>query len=168
MSRTALIRAGGMAAVGGGILRVAASFAPNVGPEVARQLLYLLIDVLLLLGVLGFYELRHGDIGRPGAVGFLLALIGLSVVRSSRAIPGVDLYPMGSLALVLGLLTLGVSAWKVKTLAVWVPVALLVSILAGLVGTVVGGAGWLFGLSGVAFGVAFAGLGHTVWSDVTS
>jgi hypothetical protein len=157
-----------MAAVGGGMLRVAASFMPNVDSDAARQLLYLLIDVLLLLGVLGFYELRYGDVGRSGAVGFLFALVGLSVVRSSRAIPGVDLYPMGALALALGLLTLGVSAWKVKTLALWVPVTLLASILAGFVGTFVADAGWLFVLSGVAFGVAFAGLGHTVWSDVTS
>ena len=164
MSRATLVRAGGMAAIVGGVLRAAASFAPRAGSDVELQLLYLVVDVFLLLGVLGFYELRHEDIGRIGALGFLLALVGLAVVRSSRVIPGVDLYPVGALAFVGGLLALCVSAWKVKRLTVWVPVALLLSTLAGLVGTVVESAGWLFLLSGVAFGVAFAGLGHEVWS----
>jgi hypothetical protein len=164
MTRATLVRVGGMAAIVGGVLRVAASFAPNVGSDVERQLLYLAIDVFLLLGVLGFYELRHEDIGRAGAVGFLLALVGLSVVRSSRAIPGVDLYPVGALAFAVGLLVSCVSAWKVKTLAIWVPVALFGSVLAGLVGTVVQGGGWVFVLSGVAFGVGFAGLGYEVRS----
>ena len=164
MSRATLVRAGGMAAIVGGVLRAAASFAPRVGSDVQLQLLYLVIDVLLLLGVLGFYELRHEETGRTGASGFLVSLVGLAVVRSSRAIPGVDLYPVGALAFAGGVLALCLSAWRVKTLSVWVPVALLLSTLAGFMGTVVGGAGWLFVLSGVAFGVAFGGLGYATWS----
>ena len=154
-----------MAAIVGGVLRAVASFAPSVlRSDIELQLLYFVVDVFLLLGVLGFYELRHDDIGRTGAVGFLVALVGLAVVRSSRAIPGVDLYPVGALAFAGGLLTLCVGAWRVQALAAWVPAALLASILAGLVGTSVEGAGWLFVLSGVAFGVAFVGLGLEVWS----
>lgn len=162
MSRATLVHAGGTAAIVGGVLRVAASFVPSVGSDASLQLLYLVIDVFLLLGVLGFYELRHEDIGRVGAVWFLLALVGLNIVRSSRAIPGVDLYPIGAMVLVIALLALCVSAWKVKTLAVWVPMAFLASVIAGLVGTVVKGAGWLIILSGVTFGVAFVGLGREV------
>jgi hypothetical protein len=164
MSRTALIRAGGMAAIVGGILRAAASFAPSVGFDIARQLLYLAVDVFLLLGLLGFYELRHQDLGPTGALGFLLALIGLVVVRSSRVIPGLDLYPVGALAFVGGLIALCGSAWSVKALAVWVPMAFVLSTLVGLAGTLVDNAGWLFVLSGVLFGAAFAGLGQEVWS----
>jgi hypothetical protein len=164
MSRTALIRAGGMAAIIGGVLRAAASVAPSVGSDVERQLLYLVVDMFLLLGLLGFYELRHQDIGRTGALGFLLALFGLTVFRSSRVIPGLDLYPVGALAFVGGLIAMSGRAWSVKTLAVWVPVAFVVSTLVGLVGTVVNNAGWLFVLSGVLFGAVFAGLGREVWS----
>ena len=164
MSRATLVRAGAVAAIIGGVLRAAASFAPSVGSDVELQLLYFVVDVFLLLGVLGFYELRHEDIGRTGALGFVLALVGLAVVRSSRAIAGVDLYAVGALTFVSGLMALCVSAWRVKTLAVWVPVAFLASTLAGLVGTVVDGAGWLFVPSGVTFGAAFAGLGRELWS----
>ena len=114
MSRAALIRAGGMAAMVGGVLRAAASFAPSVGSDSERQLLYLVVDMFLLLGLLGFYELCHQDVGRTGASGFLLALFGLVVVRSSRVIPGLDLYPVGALAFVGGLIALCGAAGRVK------------------------------------------------------
>jgi hypothetical protein len=153
-----------MAAIAGGLLRIATSFAPGVGSDVGRQLLYLVVDMFLLLGVLGFYELRHQDIGWTGALGFLLTLFGLVVVRSSRAILALDLYPVGALALVGGLIAMSVRAWRVKTLAVWIPLAFVVSTIVGLVGTVVDNAGWLFVVSGVLFGGAFAGLGREIWS----
>jgi len=164
MSKAALIRAGGMAAIVGGVLRAAASFAPSVGSDIDRQLLYLVVDMFLLVGLLGFYGLRHQDVGRTGALGFLLALFGLMVVRSSRVIPGLDLYPMGALAFVVGLIALCGSASSVKKLAVWVPTAFVVSTLVGLVGTVADNSGWLLVLSGVMFGAAFGGLGREVWS----
>src|SRR6266436_9906048 len=112
MSRGALVRAGGMAAIVGGTLRTAASFAPSLGSDTERQMLYLVVDMFLLLGLLGFYQLRHQDVGRTGAFGFLLALFGLVVVRSSRVIPGLDLYPVGALAFVGGLIALCGSAWR--------------------------------------------------------
>ena len=164
MSRAALIRTGGMAAIVGGVLRAAASFAPSVGSDSERQLLYLVVDMFLLLGLLGFYELCHQDVGRTGALGFLLALFGLVVVRSSRIVPGLDLYPVGALALVGGLIALCARAWRMKRLAVWIPVAFVVSTLVGLVGTVSDHSGWLLVLSGVLFGAAFAGLGREVRS----
>lgn len=164
MSRAALIRAGGMAAIVGGVLRAAASFAPGVGSDVEQQVLYLVVDIFLLLGLLGFYELRHQDVGRTGALGFLLSLFGLVVVRSSRSVPGLDLYPVGALALVGGLIALCGRAWRMKTLAVWIPAAFVVSTLVGLVGTVSDHSGWLLVLSGVLFGAAFAGLGREVQS----
>jgi hypothetical protein len=163
MSRAALIRAGGIAAILGGILRAAASFAPNVGSDIERQLLYFLVDIFLLLGLLGFYELRHQDVGRAGAFGFVLALIGLLVVRSSRVIPGLDLYPVGALLFAGGLIALTGSAWRVTMLAGWVPAAFSVSTLLGFVGSVGDNAGGLFVLSGVLFGAAFAGLGRELW-----
>jgi len=164
MSRAVLIRAGGIAAIAGGLLRAAASFSPGVGSEVERQLLYLVVDVLLLLGLLGFYALRHQDLGWTGALGFLLALSGIVVVRSSRAIPGLDLYPVGALTVAGGLIVMCVKARRVKTLALWIPLAFVVSATVGVLGTVVSNAAWLFVLSGILFGAAFAGVGQEVWS----
>jgi hypothetical protein len=153
-----------MAAIVGGILRAAASFAPGVGSDLEQQMLYLLVDMFLLLGLLGFYELRHQDVGRTGAFGFLLALFGVLVVRSSRVIPGLDLYSVGALALVGGLIVLCGRAWRVRVLAVWVPTTFIISTLVGLVGTGAGNSEWLFVVSGVLFGAAFVGLGREMWS----
>jgi hypothetical protein len=47
----------------------------------------------------------------------------------------------------------------------WVPLAFALSMLLGIVGTTVTGANTLFVWSGVVFGVAFAGLGCTIWSS---
>ena len=152
-----------MSAIIGGVLRAAASFAPNLGSDIEQQVFYLAVDVFLMMGLLGFYELQHEEVGWIGTFGFLLALIGLIVVRSSRAIPGVDLYPAGALAVAGGLIVLTASASRVKTLAVWMPVTLLVSTILGFVGTVTSGAAWLFVVSGVMFGAAFAGLGRGTW-----
>jgi hypothetical protein len=159
MSRGALIRAGGTAAVVGGILRAAASFAPSFGSDSERQILYLVVDMFLLLGLLGFYELRDQDVGRTGALGFLLALFGLVVVRSSGVVSGLDLYPVGAVAVAGGLIVLCGRAWSVKTLRVWVPTVFVVSTLVGLVGTVAGNSARLLVASGVLFGAAVAGLG---------
>jgi hypothetical protein len=51
MSRGALVRAGRMAAIVGGILHAAASFAPSVGSDLAQQMLYLVVDMFLLIGL---------------------------------------------------------------------------------------------------------------------
>ena len=163
MSRTTLVRTGGTAAIVGGVLRAAASFAPGVDSNIEQQLLYLAVDIFLLLGLLGFYELRYQDAGRTGAVGFLLAIVGLVVVRSSRAIPGFDLYPVGALIFVGGMIVLCGSAWIARALAVWVPAAFVVSALLGVVGTVADNSGALFVWSGVLFGAAFSGIGREVW-----
>ena len=163
MSRSALVRAGGISAIIGGVLRAAASFAPNLGSDAEQQVLYLTVDVFLILGLLGFFELQHEDVGWIGTFGFLLALIGLVVVRSSRAISGVDLYPAGAFAVAGGLIVLTASASTAKTLKAWIPVTLLVSTLLGLVGTVLADAAWLLVVSGLTFGAAFAGLGRGMW-----
>ena len=164
MARGALVRAGGMAAIVAGILRAAASFAPGLGSDLEQQLLYLVVDMFLLLGLLSFYELRHQEVGRTGAFGFLLALFGVFVIRSSRAIPGLDLYPVGALILVGGLIVLCGSAWRVKALSVAVPTAFVASTLIGLVGAAAGNSGWSFVVSGMSFGAAFVGLGRETWS----
>lgn len=158
MSRVKLIRAAGTAAIVGGALRAGTSFAPDVVSEIELQTLYFVVDLFLLIGLLGFYQLRCEDTGVWGVSGFLLALVGLELVRSSRAVPGVDLYPGGALVFAGGLIILCSTAWKANTLRGWVPASLLLSMLVGLIGSLLGIPS-LFVLSGVAFGIAFGGLG---------
>jgi len=57
------------------------------------------------------------------------------------------------------------SLWAGRTISGWVPLAFALSMLLGIVGTIVTGANALFVWSGVGFGVAFAGLGCTIWSS---
>src|SRR5512133_3203616 len=106
MSKASLVRLGGIAAVLAGILRGIASFLPATTPEVALQLLYLLTDIFILLGILALYGVQYKETGKSGFLGFLLAIVGILVIRSSKAITGFNLYPAGSLIFSLGLIIL--------------------------------------------------------------
>ena len=169
MTRLSLVRAGGLAAIAGGVLRAAAAFAPAVvGSDLQRESLYFVVDVCLALGLLAFYALNAERLGRRGAAGLALALLGIAAVRASRIISAVDLYPVGALATACGVILLAVSAWVANKLPAWVPVTLLLSTFVGLVGSVIEAASTLFVWSGVMFGVAFAALGFKIWRSASN
>ncbi len=107
MTRSTLVRAGGLAAIAGGTLRAAASFAPVViDSDIERESLYIVVDVCLTIGLVGYSALHSKSIGWPGASGLALALAGLATVRANRAISAVDLYPAGALATACGVILL--------------------------------------------------------------
>ena len=89
MSSQQLIRWGGLAAMLAGALRTAASFLPPADPGVALEILYLVIDILLLFGILGIYAFQHDRIGWSGFVGFVLAVIGLTILAGPDGTIGV-------------------------------------------------------------------------------
>ena len=166
MTRSTLVRAGGLAAIAGGALRAAASFAPVViDSDIERESLYIVVDVCLTIGLVGFSARHSKSIGWPGAAGLALALVGLATVRANRAISTVDLCPAGALATACGVILLSARAWVARRIRGWVPVAFLLSTLVGLIGSYVRGANVLFVWSGVIFGVAFAGLGVEMWKS---
>ena len=101
MRMNTLVRVGGWAAILAGVLRAAGSFVSG-GSEVERQSLYFIVDLLLLLGVFAAYAQNHEALGRWGAAGFLTTVAGILLVRSSRAVPGLDLYPAGALSVAIG------------------------------------------------------------------
>jgi len=86
---------GGWAAILAGVLRAGGSLVSG-GSEVERQSLYFIVDLLLLLGVFAAHAQNHEALGRWGAAGFLTTVAGILLVRSSRAVSGLDLYPAGS------------------------------------------------------------------------
>jgi hypothetical protein len=160
-----LVRAGAFAAIAGGALRAAGSFAPVViGSHLARESLYIVVDVCLAVGLLGFYSQRSERLGWWGVVGLAVALAGIATVRANRLISATDLYPVGALAIACGVMVLSVRAWIVHTVRGWVPVAFLLSTLVGVIGSLLQGATALFVWSGVIFGIAFAGLGVETWT----
>jgi hypothetical protein len=105
MTRLTLVRTGGLVAIAGGLLRTAGSFAPVViRSDLARESLYIAIDVCLTVGLIGFYMQRSKSIGWPGTAGLALALGGIAIVRANRAISTIDLYPAGALAIACGVI----------------------------------------------------------------
>jgi len=155
-----LVRVGGGAAILAGALRAAGSFASG-GSEVERQSLYFIVDLLLVLGVFAAYSQNHEALGRWGAAGFLTTVVGILLVRSSRAVPGLDLYPAGALSVAVGWVLLSLAWWRTASGPAFVPVLFGLSIVTGLLGQIVPRAS-LFVTSGVIFGVAVVGAGRQV------
>jgi hypothetical protein len=167
MRMDAVVRVGGAAAILAGVLRVASSFASG-GNEVARQSLYFVVDLFLLLGVFAAYTQNHAALERWGAAGFLTTVAGILLVRSSRAVPGLDLYPAGALSVAIGWVLLSLDWWKRANGPAFVPVLLVLSIVTGLVGQIVPRAAVLVAASGVIFGAAMVGVGRQILLQATN
>ena len=166
MRLSTLLRVGGAAAILAGVLRAASSFAFGVS-EVERQALYFIVDLLLLLGAFAAYAQNHETVGRWGAAGFLTTVVGILLVRSSRTLPGLDLYAAGALSVAIGWVLLSGAWWRTAKGPAFVPVLFVLSIVTGLVGQIVSRAS-LFVASGVIFGAAVAGAGRQVLLRVST
>jgi hypothetical protein len=161
MRMDTFVRVGGAAAILAGVLRAAGSFA-SLGSEVERQSLYFIVDLLLLLGVFAAYTQNHEALGRWGVAGFLTTVAGILLVRSSRAVPGLDLYPAGALSVAIGWVLLSLDWRRTANGPAFVPVLFALSVVTGLVGQIVPRAEALFVASGVIFGAAMVGVGRQV------
>ena len=161
MRMNTLLCVGGGAAILAGVLRAAGSFV-SLGSELERQSLYFIVDLLLLLGVFAVYTQNHEVLGRWGAAGFLTTVAGVLLVRSSRAVPGLDLYPAGALSVAIGWVLLSFLWWRTANGPPYVPVLFVLSVVTGLVGQFVPSAAALLIASGVIFGAAMVGVGRQV------
>jgi hypothetical protein len=148
-----------------GILRGVNSFLPS-SPGMTIELLYLLTDIFILFGLIGLYGFQHQESGWWGFCGFLLAIIGIAVIRSGT-ISGVKMYAIGALIFAAGLSLFAIGSWIAHKLPRWIPVFWILSTIIGFIGYFVPGLNILFVVSGALFGVGFAGAGFQVWS-VTS
>ena len=168
MPTATLIRLGGLAAILAGVLRVGTSFIPysNSKPGVALELLYLIIDVLILLGLLGVYGYQNEKAGGSGFIGFLLALIGTAIiVGPDGKIGSVDRYVVSSLMISIGLSLLAFGTWKADRLPRTVPLLWVMSMVVGVGGYLIGGPTVTFVIAGLAFGLAFIVAGVKIWTD---
>jgi hypothetical protein len=164
MSSANLIRWCGCAAIVAGILRGVSAFAPNIVAGEAIALLYLVTDIFLLLGMMGVYGFQRRESGTWGWGGFLLAVVGLAMIRTG-AITGLNLYPIGAVVFAIGLSALAIGSWMAGKLPRWVSIVWVVSTVIGFVGFFAPGLNFLFVVSGVLFGVSFARAGLKVWTD---
>ncbi len=64
-------------------------------------------------------------------------------------------------AVVIGILVLAFSEWRMGRMVAWIPLTFALSLVVGGIGTFVAGAGALFIVSGILFGSAFSAMAIT-------
>lgn len=75
----------GLCAVIGGLMRLAGPFVQHLLQGQALLLLWLVTDILLLLGLVGIYGYSRKLLGLTGLIGFVTAVVGVLTVRSAGA-----------------------------------------------------------------------------------
>jgi hypothetical protein len=130
---------------------------PASVPYTERQILYRLTDTFIIFGIMGAFSWRHRETGLLGLCGFVLAVAGLG--------SGIGIYAVRALLFTTGLNLLGASWWKTKPVPRWILAFWPISQLIGAIGFFVNGAGFLFVLAGLTFGIGFAGMGVVMWKD---
>ncbi len=151
-----ILRFFGVLAVVGGAGRVISSFVPWSPNNSWLEVFYLLIDINLLFGLIGFYLANAERLGRTGFGAFLIAATGIAlIVGPESAGLGVDIY-QASLVIV----GLGIGVFSVNFLlrgggSMLAPAIWLASILATMFGAAAGFADHAYTVGGVIFGIGF-------------
>jgi hypothetical protein len=151
----------GICAVGAilaGILRAITSFIPEATPKVF--LIYLAVDLFLVFGVIGLY----GFVVRApklvpllGSALMILALVAL--IGRDLGVASANTYAGAAATFSVGLDLFAIHLLQTRMLPSWIPVAWLVSTIVGPVGFFISQLHFLFAMSGLIFGVSFAGAG---------
>ena len=169
MSSSTLIRLGGLAAILAGLLRGIASFLPSSIPTVELEILYFFTDVFILFGLMGLYGYQHEEVGLWGFIGFLTATVGIgSIIGPDGEISGVSMYAVGASIFGVGLTLLAIGVWKANKLPQWIPLLWIISTIIGFIGYFAKGDSLLFVISGIMFGVSYAGAGLKVRSVMSN
>jgi hypothetical protein len=158
----ALVRAAGVAAVVGGLLRIANSFAGRWMGERTLGIVYFVEDLLLLAGLLGIYLSQRRAQGIVGLVGFALGVLGLFTIRSASLFGWIG-YQLGAAELLIGLSIL--AARTISTGQRAVPALFFASLALGLLSLVPALAGPCALLAAIAFGLGFALAGLRLLRD---
>lgn len=166
MNYPTLYRLSGVAAIVGGLLRIASSF-PLIEDGTTLQWLYSGIDILLLMGIIGIYLQRAERLGFLGLTSFGVAVAALSFIGGPDADPfGFSTYEQGAAALAIALVGLSMAWVRAGEKPVWPALAWFASVVAvGLLGTIqplapfgMPAAGVLFGLGFVLAGLPLVGV----------
>jgi hypothetical protein len=164
MRRQTLWRLAGVAAIAGGLIDLVGPLLYPHMIEPVRLSAYVLIDVLLLFGMLGVQSKAGQAMGWPGLLGFVIAVTGVLLVRSSAAgIFGVASYTIAAAIWSIGMVVTGAALLSKRApfrmaAALWI--AAFVIGLAGLAlkdqGLAHRLAAWCFALGFVAAGLILA------------
>ena len=152
MSRENLFRLTAIVAVVAGVLRAIDSFAFEFMSSGASEKLFLVTDIFLLLALIGLYARLSGAIGWSGLLGFIVALVGIVMVRSAG--DNIDAYVYGATVVAVGTAIFGATIIAVRAFPVIGPILWIVALIAG-VGAYLVESDWAFEFAGVAFGLGF-------------
>ncbi len=163
MSSSDLIRWGGLAAMLGGVAWAVDSLLVLAIPEAGWTNVVFVIAVLLVLaGLVGLHALQREDYGRVGRGGFwtvtvasLAQVLGLVVFLSGSDALNWLVFPVGTLAVLVGFVLYGAATLQARVLPRWCGVGLIV----GPALTVV-----LGDYGGILFGLFWLALGYVLWS----
>lgn len=158
MTRTGLLKTGAAAAIFGGGLRIFTPMLAGVDGAIWTEVLYFIIDILLLFALIAMYLERFEAFGFLGGMCFAIAIVALaSLVGPDPIRWGVNFYHLGALVLSASLAALAAVMLygQVHTRAA---IFWLVSFAAGL---------WAFmavsqigfTVAGILFGLGFAAAG---------
>jgi hypothetical protein len=151
-----LLRAGGIAAIAGGALRVGEPLLRSMLTGNALLLSYFLIDVFLLLGLIGWYGWRADKLGIAGLIGFVSGVVGILVIRSATLF-GPQGYVIGARLLLAGLVVMNGPSLIRRDGPICPPLLWLAAFVLGLSSLVYAPLAWV---AGMVFGIGyiFAGI----------
>jgi len=157
------LRALGLAAVGGGALRVVDSFTTHSLPAAMLAALYLATDVLLLLGMAGIYWSRRATLGIAGVIGAATFVVGILFVRvSAIGMLGANGYQLAATIALIGLVILSSETVLRRSGATASAVLWLGAFVLGVIGVFGIATPVMTILAGVAFGMGFIAAGWRV------
>ena len=153
-SRPFLVLTGAAAAMGG-TARIAAIFTTPIAAPQTLAWFYFAIDVLLMLGLAGWYVLRAERLGHAGLIGFVIALSAILLIRSADQLGAT--YRTGASMLAVGLAVMSAAALLRGDKPLLAPTLWLLCLVSGVVAFAFAPAATaafvLFGLGYVAAGV---------------
>jgi len=146
-----LLRAGGLAAVAGGALRLAEPLLSGSLGGRPLQFVYFGIDVFLLLGLTAWYGWRAGKLGIAGLTGFVVGVTGILVIRSADLFAPRG-YMIGATLLLTGLVVMNTPALVRRERPIWPPLLWLAALVCALASL---GYVPLAAVAGAAFGIGY-------------
>jgi hypothetical protein len=162
MSNSILFRICAVSAILAGILRAITSFIPEATPKVL--LIYLAVDLFLFFGVVGLYGFVVGASRFLPLLGTALMILALLVlIARDLGLVSANIYAGAAATFSLGLVLFAIHLLQTRTMPRWIPAAWLVSTIMGPVGFFVSQLHFLFTISGLIFGMAFAAAGVMMW-----
>ena len=179
MASSDLIRWGGIAGVVAGVMYILTGFVNLFAPQspVFVSFSDYLIEILFVVGLLGtlaaivgLHYLQRGRYGRTGVAGSLTAFIGyalllvaatVTILAGQEALDAV--FPIGSLAALVGVVLLGSASLRARVLPRWCGLVLIAGYpLTVVVDIATGGAG------GIVMGIVWALVGYALLSNSSS